>query len=475
MDFIVLAILNVIFYIRTIGYGCIIDDLAAQERLPEVKTQDFWVNLWRQFKQDYMESPALGHLFSFTLHTINTMLIYVLFGRTPVAMLTAALFCINPVNNMAAVWMSGRPYSLATMFILIGFCFPILFPIVYPIAFLWSINSTFSPLMFVVLGMPWMAVMLPIMGIVGSKTHINTLKLRHEVLPEYLKKFEIRNLILVFKTVGYYTLLCIFPIRLGMCHSYLHSFGFSREETEKWYKLDWFFAAGIALIAFGIMGSIYFGMLFMFGFIWYLAHILQWCNWKLITHPITERYLYLANVGLMFFLAKLIIGTGFEYAFLTLYAILNWKYIPVYKNCLVYWKSNVENFPDVAMGYNQYGLELKARKYLGTAFDVYIAGLKVRPNDFRLSFNSSFLLIEQGRFDIIGKFLLNAEKNLPEGSNGEMFRPTLNKMKEECAKHGLIFEDGVPVVDQKEPVKEEVSKAEEKGAENGTDIPGLTK
>jgi len=449
-----LIAVNLLFFGRTLAYGMIIDDIAAFNAQKDRRTPNFWKNLWLQFRQHYSESPALGHLFNIIMHTVNTVLVYFVFRQTDIAFLTALLFCINPVSNMASTWLSGRTYAVATTLILIGFACPLLFFIVYPITFAWSISTFMAPILLVFGEYKLLVLMLPIVAFLARKKYMKTINLRAKTVPDIMKKFNARKLILVFKTFAYYFFLCLFPFKLGMCHSYLHTFGLSKEETAPWFKLDKFFFAGIALMALIVLCITRMGVDYSFGLIWFCVFALQWCNWIVINHPITERYMYLANIGLMYFMATVIIGTPFMWIFLTMYAVLNLRFIPAYKDCLDYWKSNIENFPDVAMGYNQYGLELKKHGQVGTAFDVWLKGLRVRPNDFRINFNIANMLAEQGRWDIIKKFIVTASKNICVYSNTKLWRGKIKELKRIAEENGVNFKK------VKKPTKAQIAQAE---------------
>jgi len=436
----ILTAVNLIFYGRTLAYGMIIDDIAAFNLQNTVRTPNFWRNLWLQFKQAYSESPALGHLFSILIHTLNTLLVFFLCGQSDIAFLTALLFCINPVGNMASSWFSGRTYAIATSLILIGFIHPLLFFVMYPITFSWSISTILSPVLFMFGDLKLLVLLLPLVAYLQRRRYLNTVKLSVKTVSPVMKKLEPRKLILVFKTFAYYTLLCLFPFKLGMCHSYLHSYGLSDEDTEKWYKFDKFFFLGILFMSLIALCVYTKGIAYSFGLIWFFIFSIQWCNFVVLNHPITERYMYLANIGLMYFLATVISGTPLMWVFLTMYAVLNIKFIPVYKNCLEYWKSNVANFPDVAMGYNQYGLELKHSGKVGTAFDVWLEGKALRPNDFRINYNISALLCEQGRWDIVKEFIKDTDNNICKINNYDSWKEKVNNLKTIASNNGVNFD-----------------------------------
>ncbi|MCB0331993.1 MAG: glycosyltransferase family 39 protein [Bdellovibrionales bacterium] len=74
------------------------------------------------FQFEYFgKSPVSFHLFNIILHLINTVLVWRLsrfFGATP--LLTAAIFCLHPLQTSGATLIYGRPYVLGTLFCLIA-------------------------------------------------------------------------------------------------------------------------------------------------------------------------------------------------------------------------------------------------------------------------------------------------------------------------------------------------------------------
>lgn len=426
------------FYFRTIWYGTIIDDQDAQGKGATEKTTDFWLNLKRQFGGTYIVNTRVSHSFNFVIHLINCLLVYWIFGYNDVSFMATLLFMLNPVNNQVSLWLSGRAYGTATTLLLIGFVLLPVFPLFYGLAFGWSINVFFAPLIFLFTDYKLMALVLPLVAYICRKRFVPTIVNRSKTVTPEMKTVSLKKLILFFKTYAYYFLHCLFPVRIGMCHEYLHSYGLSKEETEKWYKLDKYFYFGIALLLSVIAiiatgnGSEYLGI------IWFTIFIMQWCNLMVINHLITERYTYIANIGLMVLLSQLTYATPLIWVILAFYATRLWYFTPVYKDCLGFWKSNTENFPEVAMGYNQYGLESNKYGNVGTGFDIFLRGVQYRKQDFRLNYNIANLLAGQGRWDIIKEFIVRAEEGLDKNNNYELWKGHVDKIKNACIERGVF-------------------------------------
>ncbi len=428
------------FYFRTIWYGLIIDDVEAWNKGQNEKTPNFWLNLYRQIHGTHIINTKISHTINFIVHLINCLLVYLLFGANDISMFISLLFMLNPVNNQVSLWLSGRPYGIATILLLTGFLFKNLFPIFYGLSFVWSINIIFAPLLFIFYKPHILIFALPLVAYLMKHKFIPTIILRGSTVTKEMKTIDLKKMILFFKTFAYYFFHCLFPIRLGMCHNYLHTYGLSEEETKVWYKLDKYFFMGIVLFL-TILGIVFTGNGSKYiGLVWFAIFISQWCNIYVINHLITERYVYIANIGLMALVVQFTYGTPLIWLFLVFYATRLWYFTPAYKNCLEFWKSNTENFPDVAMGYNQYGLELNKYGNVGTGFDIFLKGVQYRKNDFRLNYNISNLLAGQKRWDIIKEFVVKAEENIDRNNGYELWKGHIDEIKKGCVANGVKFD-----------------------------------
>lgn len=436
---------SLLMFHRTLKYGYVMDDTDAvgrhNQRVSEKKyVNNLWRDLWDEARGNYYMNSKREHAISLSLHTLNCCLIYLLFGHSNVALLAALLFCINPANNEGAVWLSAKSYSLTTTIVLVGLLVPFVFPFLYPLTYFWSANAILSPIIFVLKDIRFLPLLLllPIYAYILRGRVVPVVKERYNICPEHMKKIDHKKLIIALKTYGYYIRFAIFPMRIGLCHSYLSTFGMSVPETVKWYKLDRYFWLGVLVVLAHpillISGANIFGLL------WFDLFIAQWLNILTVNHLISARYLYLANVGLMLFFAQFIMGTfGFPLALvvLTFYATRLWLHLPAYYDYIAFWKSNSENFPDVAMAYNQYGLGLVHFGNHGTALDVWIRGVQERPVDFRLNYNIANLFVNAGKINESVRFIKQAELSLDHKIGGDFWQANIDKLKNACKEKGM--------------------------------------
>ena len=465
-DLIIIAAVVFIMYHKAYDYGYIIDDLEVARcgckepdpitvknsvgndvticskcrTTPRKKARNFFEKAWWHIRGTQYTDNKLAHILTTTLHFINCVLIYFVFGHTTVSLLTALLFAVNPVTNQAAIWLSGKPYSMSTMLLLLGLLFVPLMPIVYAFCVWWAPNAIFFPSIFVMHKPHFYLILLPIIGFFGSFKFRKTYMRRLSHGSKDMVTFHPRKLILAFKTMGYYLRHCLFPMKIGMCHAYLHTFGLSKEESDKWYALDRYFFLGILMAIGAVYALFHFNNPVAYGYLWFVFLTAQWNNMIMVNHPITERYMYLPLIGLMYALANLTIGTPLIWLFLAFYATRLWSFMPAYKDVISFWESNIKNFPDVAMGYNQHGIGLASYGNVGTALDTFVRGVQERPNDFRLNFNLSGILFKMNNIEQGLHHLKIAEKNLPSTTENKFWFDEIARIKEELKKAGVKYE-----------------------------------
>ncbi len=69
-------------------------------------------------------NPVPHHLISIILHALNTILVFIflsLFFKTIPSFWGACIFAVHPIHTEAVTWISGRPYIITSLFILIGY------------------------------------------------------------------------------------------------------------------------------------------------------------------------------------------------------------------------------------------------------------------------------------------------------------------------------------------------------------------
>lgn len=242
-------------------------------------------------------------------HAIVCILIYFVFGRDKIAFWTSILFALNPANNQVAVWLSGFGYSMGTIFTLLMFLFKPIAIIFYAVACYYSINSLPAPLIFLQIPHQKGKVLYLLVLVFIFKKFKQIISTKQATATKEMKTLHFKKLILFVKTYSYYFCLCLFPVRLGLYHTFGYSFGLTKEDSEKVYKKDLHFWLGLILC--GLIGYVIFsqwGTPVSFGLWWFSVFIFPWCNLITIQQFIAERYIYLANIGLMYALVSSLMG-----------------------------------------------------------------------------------------------------------------------------------------------------------------------
>jgi hypothetical protein len=428
-----------VMYYRTINYGYIIDDVESAQRGNERPPKNKWAMFWEHFKGYKYTNSKLAHSMTLAVHLAVVLLIYTAFGSNNISFLTALLFAINPVNNQVSIWLSGRPYGIAAILLLLGLTLLPLMPFCYALSMLFSINGIMLPVLFTK-AQPTVFSLLLIVGAFIVRNRVKgVVKYRVSICTEDMVNRNPKRIIVVFKTIGYYFRHCLFPIRIGMFHAFLHTYGMTKKETESWHNFDKYFFLGVGLVLISIYGFIFHHSPVTIGLFWFVLMTIQWSNMMVLNHPISERYIYLSNIGLMYALANLIIGTPLMWVFLTAYTIRLFYFIPAYKDMVSFWKSNTDNFPSAILGYNQLGLAYFDFGNKGSALDCWIRGVQERPDDFRVNYNIANILVGSGQINESIPFIKKAEAGLNMKDNSTFWRENVDRIKQAVIQSGVAL------------------------------------
>lgn len=127
--YLILIILCFLVYINSLNNAFVSDDIAGILENPTLAHPlRFWkdpTNLLYSF--NYLiagYNPFIYHLTNIILHSINTLLVFFflnLFFEVKTCFLSACLFATHPIHTEAVTWVSGRPYLILTLFILITY------------------------------------------------------------------------------------------------------------------------------------------------------------------------------------------------------------------------------------------------------------------------------------------------------------------------------------------------------------------
>lgn len=419
----------IVMYIRTLSYGYCIDDFDIAKKsmkmdLDSVKqNKQFWRRVYWSWQGMVYKDPVLAHVIAFVIHLCNTVLIYLVFGRNNISFLTALLFTLHPAGTQTSVWLSGKAYSTVIFFTLLMIGLPMLSPAFYWLAFTYGgFSATFIPAIFLTTNLWWLAALIPLGILVKWKRITTALGYKYSVTPKITKAFTPGRIMLYFKTLGYYAWMIIFPMRLGVYHEYLYTFGLSKEDTKGWYRIDLYFFFGILVFA-GMFAMLIFNRTspITYGYCWFVILVSQWCNYPItLQQAIAERYNSLPMLGAVYAIVNAIQllpadRQAAAYAVLIAgYAVRLHLHIPSYRNIHFQIDQNLVNFPECYAIWTWKGQEEKNRGSFFTALEAWFQGWKLRKNDFRLNNNIAVMLTELGQLEQAEDFLKLAESNIPE-------------------------------------------------------------
>ena len=125
----VIIVLCFAIYSNSLNNAFVSDDIEAILENPHIsQISHYWkipANLLNSLS--YLISgfnPFAYHLINIILHAINTILVFFflrLFFKAKASLLAACLFATHPVHAEAVTWISGKPYLIITLFVLITY------------------------------------------------------------------------------------------------------------------------------------------------------------------------------------------------------------------------------------------------------------------------------------------------------------------------------------------------------------------
>jgi len=491
-SFLIFTLVVMVFW-RTVFYGLCVDDVQLWKvsnkvkRVHNSKTKEWgWKPelrpsnpiqyIWWHFSYKYIKSTVWAHLFTLLLHAANSVMIYYAFGQNLPSFLAAVLFAVNPAGTQGSVWMSARGYSIATLAALLMWAVPLGAPFFYLFNFsiaATNFNFIFTPAMFLFTRWWGFIVLAPVGALIFCGYYRNLMDPRWKGVTNIMTSIRPVKVILYFKTLGYYFLFGLLPVRLGIYHKYLYSYGLSEADNKECHKIDGYFFVGLAVVS-ALMFNIkhIHANPAVFGLFWFVLFISQWCNVITIQQSIAERYIYLPLAGLMLMLSHLLLQipvvaegpvylqTAIISAIFTYYVLRTCFQLPAYKNEMTQADWNIVNFPDLYSCYTWKGnLEHKAG-HAFIALETWFKGWKLRKNDFRLNNNIAVMLTDLGRLKDAEAFLENAEQSIiPEQREAAMSfinseRDRIKKIREEveARKSRIIRPQGSAVMPPQKPI-----------------------
>lgn len=423
-------VMSLVTYVYTIYRGgFVIDDHDGIEKYPEKLESLNYYHLMKFFWWKMAgKSARLHHSFSVFLQmgVCGMLYLYIepLFGSN-IAFLTTLLFAVHPINNQSVAWVSGRGYPLGLFFLLIALQVPklaIFYPVLetfsilkyllFSVFFLWATVSQFTimatPVILFYQGETSLGILATVISLLSGAWFIKqTIQHRSKTFKEQAMgdstHFHLKKLIIVIKTLAYYTQLCFFPAHMGIYHKWGYHYG---KHMEKEDTLFW-----LGLLLFGAITALFhFGpFVVKFGILWYLAYLFIFLNWITIHQFVSERYCYIANIGLCLIAANFLINSPILSAFIIgLMLMRTWQHLPTYCDQIRFYLSNIWNFPDSEVAMANLGVILMRAGLTGMATDYWMMATKVNPGYDVPWYNMYSTFKMRGQFPQAREYLVNA-------------------------------------------------------------------
>lgn len=331
----IIVVVSLVMFFRTLRLKYVSDDVVVARTAP--KPRNTWHRLILQLTGNGHYHPEEAHLLTTLLHTAVCVFIYLGLGKSDVSFLAALLFCVNPRNNQGSIWISGRVnYVIPTLMFVVSLSIPFVAPVA-----LWfatrSATAFLTPIGFLGSSQWWLILIALGCWVVNLKYFKRQVKGKMEAESVNLdKEVSFKKLIIAVKTYGFYFFMCLVPDKLTFYHSFMQSAAGSGNELMKKraYALDKIFWFGcLVLIGCPIYGLINGWNGVCWGVWWFSVSILPYLNIIRVQQEVAERYVYCANVGLMFALASVLINYPYlAVVFLSVYAVRLFYLIPAYRD-----------------------------------------------------------------------------------------------------------------------------------------------
>ncbi len=379
MELLLIIIVVIALYWRTMDYYCLIDDIVRRWgfllEIPENSPPpDF-----------YTKKPhKMRHFFLTLTHCVNTSIIYFLWGWP-----AALLFAVSPICTACTAWITGGYYQITTLFTLTAYYFLVTYSgltgaLLGALFFTAALGSTIN-----CLAIPFIFLVIPpTTGLILFWPLAFYLKGRRFSIG-FRKRdigkgdpITIRKAVVVPKVLAYYIKNVVFPLKLAFFREYGFEYGKDPKVKENLEAINKEFYESIAIVlVFCVVGY----ALSPIGFFIFMAGLLPFTQWKVLGQFVAERYLYLPMVGW-----SVMLGSLFQHPYswpllfvlAGLYAYRAHKYIPAFRNIETLYENGMDNFPKCISNMVNLAEQKLHKGKLWDAYKLLKQGLELDPKSF---------------------------------------------------------------------------------------------
>lgn len=427
----IIALANILFYAKTITYQYCSDDIPVNHR-PKSKSK--WKHWLEVLRSEERHSTQVDHLITILIHTLICIFIYIGFGSNNISFIAALLFSFNPANNQVAVWIAGRPYALSAMGLVASMSMPFCAP-------LFLLGSTYfnagfaAPIVFIASPWWWFIFFLPFIWIYQYK-RFKSQVLNKVSMEMYVEDRSIKpeKFVLAIKTFGFYTIHALIPIKTTFYHSFLQSAAGSQKDKAYTMNCRFFWIGIIFIISIISYLILHRWDLTNFALVWWVMGILPFCNFIRIQQEIAERYMYLPNIGLMYFVSSILYTNPVMYtAFITMYATKMWFYMDCYHDDFYLTEVAALNSPQSWFAWHVKAMKRWDAKSHQEAVIYWTMARNISPKEFKLNMNLASALKLGGLVKESDSFYKIAMENIPAGQEKQVAEITKGWNEGQCA------------------------------------------
>lgn len=409
-------------WIYSLKCGFVSDDHAVIETRKDIipegekhpKKENYWIKVFNDgvimyylnrlmWKISGKQSAFGWHLLNYSLHLLNTYLLYLVAAKilgSEIALCAALIWAVNPMQNQVAVWCSGRPYGIATTLALLMMIFwqkPFIVLPLYLLGIITSISVAFVPVILKVMhpnvwqGNLYLACLLLAIPWALWKFTRRFGK-GALVLDRENYQFRIKRIFNLLRVYAYYLFVLVFPVKMG----WYHEGGF--RYNEKWDRFNVWACIGGAIV-FWLIGKGAFG-------VWFLLGMLPNMNIFATNSYLQDRYVYFGSMGLALIAAPYLYQCPVLFiALVAVYAAKSYSYSRHMVNDERLYRENWRNHPMSDYAINNLGFFLIQQFRYEEARAIIKRGIDINRNNKLLWYNlgitwaaTAHLGSEEGKF-----------------------------------------------------------------------------
>lgn len=442
----------IIFYIRTIEYSIIVDDIRQyamikkgafkwrKERLgntlfSKIKYINKFICSRLYGGGTFGDNTIKDHALATGLHALTCCLIYNAFGSNHISFWTALLYAVNPINNQTAIWINGRRYQIVVILSLLALIFKPWGIIFYLYSFNLQVTATFLPVLFSDIS-PLFLLLPPFLMLIGFKRFKSKYDSRMlRIANRDQKTWGWGRIKVVIKSYGFFFFKMLHPVITMFNYPNLIQWGVTKKGNADAYAVNFAFWQGIfalgATLWLATTPELTLMALFVF------LGTLQWSAIICAFQQLADRYISVVNVFMMYMVSYLLFTHLPNYAPILLFG-LACSYVTqlnitmrMFKSIETFFAYQLYYHPEMSRNRIIYADSYLSIQDITSAWLIVKEGLRYEPDDFELLFRAAQCAIVTALFDKAEEYIARAEQNYyidSEEVQGERIRRLKNAL-----------------------------------------------